>query len=95
MIKLTQSSAMASRKIIEEGGATLTGQRPQVTSHEIFGADKVGMKDAPVNKASVTQVADEPTAILYCPNCSTKLAVHKCKLICTVCGYYLSCSDYV
>jgi hypothetical protein len=29
-----------------------------------------------------------------CPNCSHRLSGHRCKLICTHCGYYLSCADY-
>ena len=29
-----------------------------------------------------------------CPTCSHRLTGHHCKLICTNCGYYLSCADY-
>ena len=30
----------------------------------------------------------------YCPVCSQRLTSRRCKLICTVCGYYMSCADY-
>jgi len=29
-----------------------------------------------------------------CPTCSHQLSGHHCKLVCTQCGYYLSCADY-
>jgi hypothetical protein len=30
----------------------------------------------------------------YCPVCSKRLESRRCKLICPVCGYYMSCADY-
>jgi hypothetical protein len=30
----------------------------------------------------------------YCPICSQRLESRRCKLVCVVCGYYMSCSDY-
>ena len=33
-------------------------------------------------------------AIDFCPRCSARLESLRCKMICTRCGYYMSCSDY-
>lgn len=30
----------------------------------------------------------------FCPVCSQRLQSRRCKLICNVCGYYMSCADY-
>jgi hypothetical protein len=29
-----------------------------------------------------------------CPTCGHRLTGHRCKLVCTHCGYYMSCADY-
>ena len=33
-------------------------------------------------------------ACSYCPVCSQRLESRRCKLVCSVCGYYMSCADY-
>jgi len=33
-------------------------------------------------------------AMLYCPVCDNRLMERKCKLLCSRCGYYMSCADY-
>lgn len=36
----------------------------------------------------------EAEPMLYCPRCNMRLTELKCKLLCTRCGYYMSCADY-
>lgn len=44
---------------------------------------------------SVQPEAFDPLELMRtCANCGSAMEERKCKLICTGCGYFLSCSDY-
>ena len=44
------------------------------------------------NGRSPVASSEDPSR--YCPVCSQRLESRRCKLICSACGYYMSCSDY-
>jgi len=31
---------------------------------------------------------------VFCPTCSSRLMEKRCKLVCRMCGYFLSCADF-
>jgi len=51
---------------------------------------------APAEPSQVDSVRLLPgeDASRYCPVCSQRLESRRCKLICNVCGYYMSCADF-
>jgi hypothetical protein len=53
----------------------------------------VGAKVPTPDSLSNARTKDED-ASLFCPVCSERLTPRKCKMICSVCGYYMSCSDF-
>jgi hypothetical protein len=44
------------------------------------------------SEETATQAQEDPSR--YCPICSQRLESRRCKLVCGVCGYYMSCADY-
>jgi hypothetical protein len=45
-------------------------------------------------QAQDTSARGQGEASRFCPVCSQRLESRRCKLICNVCGYYMSCADY-
>lgn len=69
--------------------------RPRVLDHEI--ADEIAANFGQIAAVCPTDPADDAPIDHHCqicPTCSHRLTGHKCKLVCTYCGYYLSCADY-
>jgi hypothetical protein len=56
-------------------------------------AEKVD-RSAVAHQEDRSVVVREEHALLNCPVCSQRLESRRCKLICQVCGYYMSCADY-
>jgi len=37
---------------------------------------------------------EQEDASRYCPVCFERLESRRCKMVCNVCGYFMSCADY-
>jgi len=46
------------------------------------------------SQAARNEAARLEDASRFCPVCSQRLESRRCKLVCSVCGYYMSCADY-
>ena len=60
-------------------------QMPRALNPDFAAEDRAA---APEEEARVDHVCQ------VCPTCSHVLTGHRCKLVCTHCGYYMSCADY-
>jgi len=60
------------------------------TVPSVAGAHQVSqVVEQEVHTSEKTEFASQ-----YCPRCSQRLAQRSCKMICSGCGYYMSCSDF-
>jgi len=49
----------------------------------------------PVRRATACETSDPWQHLAYCPNCSARLQLLKCKARCPRCGFFQDCSDTI
>jgi hypothetical protein len=75
------------RRAVERAAKQQLAQVPIETAH-------AAVQSAASSEVSLCQAARTEDASRYCPLCSTRLESRRCKLIGSLCGYYMSCADY-
>jgi hypothetical protein len=86
---------------VQRAGVSDVRDEPSRESHHEPGGDKAATAEpartGPAEKSTASHVpvtAVREDASRFCPVCSQRLESRRCKLICNVCGYYMSCADY-
>ena len=88
-------------RLCYNGAAVEQGVKPisayEVTGERVFEENGVagesGSSSSRFGAVPVENARNED-ASRFCPVCSQRLESRRCKLICNVCGYYMSCADY-
>src|SRR6266404_6905556 len=88
-------------RLCYNGAAVEQGVKPisayQVTGERVFEENSLAGESSSSSSrfgAVPVENAQNEDASRFCPVCSQRLESRRCKLICNVCGYYMSCADY-
>jgi hypothetical protein len=90
--KLEPASSASKRDAVVSAKAESAPHDPRIAAE--------GNRSANVDRFALAADVDRTTPATsedpsrYCPVCSRRLESKRCKLICTECGYYMSCADY-
>jgi len=79
---------------VKAGAAPIELEPGRVISEETAVTARDSASEVAANSdGSLTATVYEDVS-RYCPVCSQRLESRRCKLLCPVCGYYMSCADY-
>jgi len=84
----------AVERTVKAGAAPIELEPGRVISEETAVTARDSASEVAANSdGSLTATVYEDVS-RYCPVCSQRLESRRCKLLCPVCGYYMSCADY-